>query len=155
MRLSLSTAFQAAVSTALPVITSDLHGIQFIWVGSAYTLASTAFLPMSGGLAQMFGRRVVMLGALAFFALGSALCGAAPSMQFLIAGRGSPDFPLRIFQEFNLPTCAAVQGLGSGGIISLSQIILADMVTLRERGLFNGLTGLSVLFPMNHLTSRF
>ncbi|KAJ7917185.1 iron permease [Mycena leptocephala] len=98
-----------AVSTALPVITDELHGTQFVWVGSAYALSSTAFLPMSGGVAEVFGRRLV-------------LCGAAPTMNFLIAGR-------------------TVQGLGAGGLTSLTQIVLSDLVPLRDRGAFNGLIG--------------
>ncbi|KZT20290.1 iron permease [Neolentinus lepideus HHB14362 ss-1] len=113
-----------AVSTALPTIVDDLHGKEFIWVGSAYALASTAFLPLSGSLAQIFGRKVIMLASLVIFALGSALCGAAKSMNFLIAGR-------------------TVQGLGGGGIASLVQIILSDLVPLRERGIFNGLIGIA------------
>ncbi|KAJ7488107.1 iron permease [Mycena latifolia] len=113
-----------AVSTALPVITDDLHGTQFVWVGSAYALSSTAFLPMSGGAAEIFGRRVIMLGALFCFALGSVLCGATPTMNFLIAGR-------------------TVQGLGAGGLTSLTQIVLSDLVPLRDRGTFNGLIGLA------------
>ncbi|KAL1937275.1 hypothetical protein VTO73DRAFT_13884 [Trametes versicolor] len=112
-----------AVSTALPVIVSDLHSDQFLWVASAYAISSTALLPLSGGLAEAYGRRQVMLGALAVFILGSALSGAAQSMNMLIAGR-------------------AVHGAGTGGILTLSQIILSDMVTLQERGTYNGLFGL-------------
>lgn len=63
-----------------------------------------------------------MLGSLLVFALGSALCGAASSMQFLIAAR-------------------TIQGVGGGGIQGLTQIILSDLVPLRERGFFNGLIG--------------
>ncbi|KAL4260161.1 hypothetical protein AB1N83_008812 [Pleurotus pulmonarius] len=59
----------------------------FVWIGSAYALSVTSFVPLSGGLAQVFGRRPVVLGSLLFFALGSALCGAASSMNFLIAAR--------------------------------------------------------------------
>ncbi|EPQ58605.1 Mfs1.1 [Gloeophyllum trabeum ATCC 11539] len=113
-----------AVSTALPTIVNDLRGTEFIWVGSAYALASTAFIPLSGSLAQIFGRKFVMLASLIIFAVGSALCGAATSMNFLIAGR-------------------TVQGLGGGGIASLVQIILSDLVPLRERGIFNGLIGIA------------
>ncbi|KAH9859176.1 Mfs1.1 [Lenzites betulinus] len=112
-----------AVSTALPVIVSDLHSDQFLWVASAYAIASTALLPLSGGLAEAYGRRQVMLGSLAVFILGSALSGAAQSMNMLIAGR-------------------AVHGAGTGGILTLCQIILSDMVTLEERGAYNGLFGL-------------
>ncbi|KAF8587989.1 iron permease [Ramaria rubella] len=124
MSLFIAALELSAVSTALPVIVSDLQGSQFVWVGSAYALSATAFLPMSGGLSQVFGRRPVMLGSLLTFAIGSALCGAATDMNFLIAGR-------------------TVQGLGGGGLASLTQIILSDLVPLRERGMFNGLIGIA------------
>ncbi|KAH0828930.1 major facilitator superfamily domain-containing protein [Lanmaoa asiatica] len=112
-----------SVSTALPTIVNALHTSQFTWVGSAYALASTAFLPMSGGLAQMFGRRPAILLCICLFALGSIICGCAHDMTTLIAGR-------------------TVQGLGGGGIQSLTGIILADLVTLQERGVYAGLFGL-------------
>ncbi|KAJ8482007.1 hypothetical protein ONZ51_g5635 [Trametes cubensis] len=123
LALFLAALDQTAVSTALPTIAHDLHANDFVWVGSAYTLSSTAFLPMSGGLAQIFGRRPALLSCVALFALGSGLCGGASNMPMMIAGR-------------------TVQGLGGGGIQSLSAIILADIVTLRERGLYAGLFGL-------------
>ena len=78
---------------------------------------------MSGGLAQVFGRRPAILMAIGLFALGSGICGGAGSMNMLIAGR-------------------VVQGLGGGGIQSLTGIILADLVTLQERGIYGGLYGL-------------
>ncbi|KAJ7050309.1 major facilitator superfamily domain-containing protein [Mycena amicta] len=109
-----------AMSAALPTIVGSLHGSQFIWAGSAYSLGATALIPLSGGLAQIFGRRPVMLGAIILFGVGSAVCGAAREINMLIAGR-------------------TIQGLGGGGIISLTQIIIADLVSLRERGSFNGL----------------
>lgn len=114
----------SAVSTALPSIVAALKGDQFVWVGSAYTLATTAFVPLSGGLAETFGRKITMFGSIVIFAIGSALCGAATDMNFLIAGR-------------------TVQGLGGGGIASLCQIILSDMVPLRERGLYTGLIAMT------------
>lgn len=118
------SAFEfSSVSTALPTIASALHTSQFAWVGSAYALASTAFLPTSGGLAQAFGRRPAVLLAIGLFALGSAICGAATSMEMLIIGR-------------------IIQGLGGGGIQSLATIVLADLVTLQERGLYIGLYSL-------------
>jgi MFS family permease len=77
-----------AVGTALPTITQDLNGGEnFVWVGSAYALSSTAILPLSGALADVFGRRPVMLLSIAFFTLGSALAGAAQNMNMLIAAR--------------------------------------------------------------------
>ncbi|KAF4564077.1 hypothetical protein EYR36_003328 [Pleurotus pulmonarius] len=119
MSLFISALELSAVSTALPVIVKDLGGSDFVWIGSAYALSATSFVPLSGGLAQVFGRRPVMLGSLLFFAVGSALCVAASSMNFLIAAR-------------------TIQGVGGGGIASLTQIILSDLVPLRERGIFNG-----------------
>ncbi|KAG6369246.1 major facilitator superfamily domain-containing protein [Boletus reticuloceps] len=121
--LFLSALELSSVSTALPTIAHALHASQFTWVGSAYSLASTAFLPMSGGLAQTFGRRPATLLTIGLFALGSGICGGANSMNMLIAGR-------------------TIQGLGGGGIQSLTGIILADLVTLQERGLYIGLYGI-------------
>ncbi|KAJ3483959.1 hypothetical protein NLI96_g5966 [Meripilus lineatus] len=112
-----------AVSTALPTIISDVHGSDFVWVSSAYSLASTCLIPASGGLAEVFGRRPVMLGSIALFALGSALCGSAKNMSWFLSGRG-------------------LQGAGGGAIFSLSSIIIGDLVPLRERGVFQGTTGL-------------
>ncbi|THG93354.1 hypothetical protein EW026_g7860 [Hermanssonia centrifuga] len=123
--LFLSALELTAVSTALPTIIHDLNGKEdFVWIASAYGLASTALLPASGGLAEIFGRRTAMLIALGLFSLGSALCGAARNMGWLIAAR-------------------TVQGAGGGGILSLSSIILSDLVTLKERGLYNGMIGMT------------
>ncbi|KAF7289732.1 Iron permease [Mycena indigotica] len=140
----------SSVATALPVIAQELEGTQYIWVGSAYNLGSTVLLPFCGGLAQVsvfnvtsrsfvakennpmlmaarvlqiFGRRAVMLLGIAIFSIGSALCGAATSMNFLIGGR-------------------TVQGLGAGAITALIQIIIADLVPLKDRGAFNGIIAL-------------
>ncbi|KZV87065.1 MFS general substrate transporter [Exidia glandulosa HHB12029] len=111
-----------AVGMALPSIAEDLNAVDFVWVGSAYALASCCALPMTGGLAQAFGRRDVMIGSLIVFAVGATICGAAPNMNALIAGR-------------------VVQGLGGGGILSLPTIILSDLVPLKQRGAYNGLLG--------------
>ncbi|KAI0291121.1 major facilitator superfamily domain-containing protein [Russula brevipes] len=113
-----------SIGAALPTIVRDLKGQQFIWVGSAYSLGSTAIVPLCGGLAQIIGRRPIMLSALFFFSLGSTLCGTASGMRMLIAGR-------------------AVQGLGAGAITSSVQIVLSDLVTLRERGAFSGCLALA------------
>lgn len=83
------TTPQSGVSTALPTIVDDLHGSDFIWAGSAYSIASTAVLPLIGGLVSMFGRKPILLVFVLVFALGSALCGAAQSMDMLIGGRGT------------------------------------------------------------------
>ncbi|KAG9002658.1 hypothetical protein FRB90_011342 [Tulasnella sp. 427] len=118
----LSAIELTSVAVALPTIVEDLHGTQFSWVGAAFSLGSTAVLPLTGGLAQIFGRRPIVLGSIAFFAAGSGICGGATSMGMLIAGR-------------------AIQGIGGGGILSLSDIVVADLVPLSERGNFIGIFG--------------
>ncbi|KAI0700394.1 major facilitator superfamily domain-containing protein [Cerioporus squamosus] len=114
-----------AISTALPTITKDLGGAdKYVWVGAAYGLASTAILPLSGRLADAFGRRPVMLSAVALFLLGSALSGATQNMNMLIAGR-------------------TVQGIGAGAILNLSDIIVSDLIPLAERGMYMGIFSLT------------
>ncbi|EJD49574.1 MFS multidrug transporter [Auricularia subglabra TFB-10046 SS5] len=112
------------IGIALPTIAQALHADDFVWVGSAYALSATASLPMIGGFAQAFGRRPVMLASVVIFAIGSAICGASQNMNMLIAGR-------------------VIQGFGGGGLVSVPTIILSDLVSLRERGAFNGLLGLT------------
>ncbi|KAJ7117982.1 MFS general substrate transporter [Mycena crocata] len=121
----LSALDLTAVGTALPTIANALNDTKgdFTWVGSAYALSSTAFIPLSGSLADAFGRRPIMLICIAFFAVGSAIAGAAQNMPMMIAAR-------------------AIQGIGGGGIITLSEILTADLVPLAERGLYQGMIGL-------------
>jgi len=109
------------VSTALPTIIKELNDPdKFTWIGAAYTLSSTAFQPLSGAFADIFGRRPCMIGSLCLFAAGSAVCGAAQNMDMLIAGR-------------------TLQGIGAAGIGSLTDIIVADLVPLRDRGTYMGI----------------
>ncbi|KAI0657008.1 iron permease [Cubamyces menziesii] len=118
----------ASVGTALPSIVYDLNGTDsFVWVSSAYTLACTAVLPTSGQLADLFGRRAVLLVAILLFCAGSAVAGAAGSMAMLIAGR-------------------TVQGVGSGAIQVLVAIVIADLIPLKDRGFFQALTGATYSF---------
>ncbi|KAK7061333.1 MFS domain-containing protein [Favolaschia claudopus] len=121
----LSALDLSAVSTALPTIAEALNDTKgdFTWVGSAYALSSTVFIPLSGSLAEAFGRRPIMLLAITFFTIGSALTGAAQNMSMIIAAR-------------------AIQGVGGGAIINVSEILVADLVPLSERGLYQGLIGL-------------
>ncbi|KAF7308132.1 MFS domain-containing protein [Mycena chlorophos] len=117
----LSAIDLTAVGTALPTISDSLHDTkgEFTWVGNAYALSSTAFIPLSGNLADAFGRRGIVLFSITFFAIGSALSGAAQNMNMLIAAR-------------------TVQGIGGGGILALSEILIADLVPLAERGIYQG-----------------
>ncbi|KAJ6529981.1 MFS general substrate transporter [Mycena vulgaris] len=119
----LSALDLGGIGTAAPTIVRDLNGEDFTWVSSAYTLSSAACIPVSGNLAQIFGRRPVLLIGIAFFAAGSAISGSAPTMTVLIVGR-------------------AVQGVGGGMVQSLTSIVIADLVALRERGMFTAITGI-------------
>ncbi|KAI0960811.1 hypothetical protein AcV7_000093 [Taiwanofungus camphoratus] len=135
----------AAVGNALPTIASDLHISQFVWIGTAYGLSSSALLPLSGALAQIFGRRPVMLVSLLIFALGGALSGAATGEGMLFAGRCAYGARTQALTELegNTDGIPAVMGLGGGGVLTLSSIILSDIVALHERGLYNGILGLA------------
>ncbi|CAL1715229.1 unnamed protein product [Somion occarium] len=122
----LSALDLTAIATILPTMTADLNGgDDFTWVGSAYALASTAILPLIGGLADSFGRKPVMLVCIVVFAVGSALAGSAQNMNWMIGAR-------------------TVQGLGGGGIQTLTNIITSDLVPLAERGTYQGLIGLTI-----------
>ncbi|KZP23735.1 MFS general substrate transporter [Athelia psychrophila] len=120
--LLVATFLAALDLTALPTITSALHSEDFAWIGNAYSITSTAFIPWAGGAAHIFGRRPVLLTGLVSFFAGSAMCGASTAMPLMLAGR-------------------AFQGLGSGVILTLVEIILADLVPLAERGAFQGAFG--------------
>ncbi|CEQ40448.1 SPOSA6832_02063, partial [Sporobolomyces salmonicolor] len=133
---------QTALSTALPSISASLDATaDESWIANAYLLASAAWMPWAGGLAQIFGRRPVLLVGLAFFALGSILCGAAVNMNMMLAGRGvsaSCSLPclLRISPSREMET--GIQGAGGGIIFVLVEVVLSDIVPLSERGVYQG-----------------
>ncbi|KAF2138627.1 uncharacterized protein K452DRAFT_256263 [Aplosporella prunicola CBS 121167] len=109
------------VSTALPSIIADLGGADsYVWVIMAYFLTMTSFQPLYGQLADIFGRRYLTILAVAIFTLGSGLCGGADNLNMMIAGR-------------------AIQGLGGSGINVLVELIICDIIPLRERGTFMGI----------------
>ncbi len=115
MAMLLGALDQTIVATALPTIGRDLGGAAHLpWVVTAYLLAATSAVPIYGKLSDIHGRRVVLLAAIVIFAVGSVLCGLAPSMPALVAAR-------------------FVQGIGGGGLLALSQTIVGDMLSPRER----------------------
>lgn len=121
---------QTIVSTALPTIVGDLGGVDhMLWVTTGYVLTSTIVMPMYGKVGDLIGRRGLFLGALGLFLVGSVACGFAQNMGLLIAGR-------------------AVQGLGGGGLIVLSQAIVADVVPARKRALYLNAMGIGWAVPM-------
>ena len=112
------------VSSSLPLIISDLKGDQsaFTWVVTATLLATTVSTPIWGKLADLFSRKLLIQIALVVFVLGSALAGFSQDTGTLIIFR-------------------VLQGLGAGGLGALSQIIMADIISPRERGKYSGLFG--------------
>jgi EmrB/QacA subfamily drug resistance transporter len=114
---------QTIVATALPSIVTDLRGFDHLsWVVTAYLLTSTVTVPLYGKLSDLYGRRRLFVVAISIFMAGSLLCGAARSMGELIAFR-------------------ALQGLGAGGLLPLSQAAIADLFSPRERGRYQGYVG--------------
>lgn len=134
-----------AVATILPTLTHDLNGQdKFTWVGSAYSLASAAILPLVGGLSDSFGRKPVLIASILIFALGSALAGAAKDMNMMIGARSKKIS--HVFAIFLLNISVAVQGIGGGAIATVAQIITADLVPMKERSLYQGYISLVYAF---------
>ncbi|KAK2874941.1 hypothetical protein FQN49_001915 [Arthroderma sp. PD_2] len=110
-----------AITTALPTITRELNGEEnYVWIANSYTLASAVIQPLVGQVSNIVGRRNPMIAVVCLFALGSGLCGGATSTAMMIAGR-------------------TVQGLGAGGILLLLDVIVSDLVPLRERAQYVGI----------------
>lgn len=112
------------VSNALPRIVTDLEGSQsgYTWVVVATLLTMTATTPIWGKLADLFSKKMLVQVALVIFAIGSLVAGLAPNMEVLIGAR-------------------AFQGLGVGGLTALVQVVIASMVSPRERGRYAGYIG--------------
>ena len=119
----LASLDQTIVATALPTITGELGGVDHLsWVVTSYLLASTVSTPLYGKLGDLFGRKTLFQIAIVIFLIGSALCGIAQTMNQLILFR-------------------FVQGLGAGGLIVLAMAIMAEIVSPRERGRYQGYFG--------------
>lgn len=114
---------QTIVSPAIPRIVSDLGGVQFYaWLSTIVMLTSAVITPISGKLADMFGRKRFYVLALVVFMGGSMLSGLAQNFVWLIVSR-------------------AIQGMGMGVIMALSQTILGDVIPPRQRGRYAGYMG--------------
>jgi EmrB/QacA subfamily drug resistance transporter len=123
LAMLLAALDQTIVSTALPTIVNDLGGLSHLsWVVTGYMLASTATTQVWGKLGDQYGRKFLFLGAIVIFLVGSALCGQSRNMGELIAFR-------------------ALQGVGGGGLMVLTQAIIGDIVPARERGKYQGAFG--------------
>lgn len=121
--LLLAALDQTIVTTALKTIVVDLDGLKhYTWVVTAYLLTSTASTPLYGKISDLYGRRIVFQFAIVTFLIGSFLAGASQNMTQLIATR-------------------ALQGLGAGGLMALTFVIIADIVPPRERGRYIGYFG--------------
>ncbi|GAA1365981.1 MDR family MFS transporter [Arthrobacter rhombi] len=124
MGMFVSILAGTVVSTSLPVILSDLNGTQtaYTWVVTATLLATTISTPIWGKLADLTNRKVLLQLSLLIFVIASAIAGFSQDTTMLIT--------MRVFQ-----------GLGAGGLTALSQIVMADIISPRERGKYMGLFG--------------
>ncbi len=115
LAMFLSALEQTIIAPALPTIGFRLGDIENLsWVVGAYLLSATAVTPLFGKLSDIYGRRSILLIAVSVFIVGSVACALAPSLWALIAAR-------------------ALQGIGGGAILPISQAIIADLVSPRER----------------------
>ncbi|KAL1856623.1 hypothetical protein Plec18170_003593 [Paecilomyces lecythidis] len=107
------------VAACLAAIAKDLQStsVESFWMGTSFLLAQTITIPIYGTTSEIFGRKWPVLIATSIFTFGSILCGTAKNVAWLIGGR-------------------VVQGIGAGGMIQLVQVILSDISTMSERGLY-------------------
>src|SRR6266404_2504063 len=114
---------QTIIATALPAIAGSLGGLSYLaWVVTAYLLAATVAAPLYGRMGDAFGRKRMLLWALGLFLAGSAACAIAPNLPMLIGAR-------------------ALQGFGGGGLMTLAQALIGEVVSPKERGRFQGWFG--------------
>ena len=133
LAMFLGSLDQTIVSTALPRIVDDLHGLdRFTWVATAYLAASTVLVPIYGKLADMYSRRTIEVVAVSVFLVGSMLCGLAGEFGSLpLLGDGMNQ--LVFFR--------AIQGFGGAGLFAMAFIVIADLFPPAERGRYQGFTG--------------
>ena len=123
LAMLLASLSQTVLSAAMPTMVGELNGVDLmLWVMTAYILASTIMMPIYGKVGDLIGRKGLLLFAITAFMVGSVLGGLAGDMNMLIVAR-------------------VVQGIGGGGLMILSQAIIADVVPARERGKYMGVMG--------------
>ena len=111
---------QTIVAVSIPAISAQFKDVsQLAWVISGYMVAMTVAVPIYGKLGDLYGRRRLMLFGMGVFTLASLFCGLAQNMEQLVLAR-------------------IIQGIGAGGMISVSQAIIGDIVPPRERGRYQG-----------------
>ncbi|GAB1194495.1 hypothetical protein APSETT444_003741 [Aspergillus pseudonomiae] len=121
LSLFISALDQTIVATATPTISAELHsGTGYVWIGGAYLIANAASSNIWANLSDIWGRKPILLAAVALFFGASIICAKAINMPMLIAGRG-------------------VQGIAGGGIIQMITITISDLFSVRLRSLFMGL----------------
>ncbi|KAF7363190.1 MFS drug transporter [Mycena venus] len=109
------------VATVIPTISTSFNaGSVVSWVPSAYLLTSTCFLPLYGRFSDIFGRKSALIIAMSLFMIGNLLAGFSKTIIQVIVFRG-------------------LAGAGGGGLVSMSQIVISDIVSLRERGKYQGI----------------
>lgn len=114
---------QTIVGPAMPRIVAELGGMEhYSWIATAAMLVSAVAVPVVGKLSDMYGRKTFYIAGLVVFMIGSALSGMATNFWFLVFSR-------------------AVQGLGMGTIMPLSQTIIGDIIPPRQRGKYQGIMG--------------
>lgn len=116
--IALAVAFDAtSLSVALPTISTELGGtaLEAFWAGTSFLLASTVLQPTVASLSNIFGRKYLIYVSTVFFAVGSLIAALANNFQVLLVGR-------------------TVQGVGGGGLIALTEVVVTDLVPLQFRG---------------------
>ncbi|KAM0798577.1 major facilitator superfamily domain-containing protein [Usnea florida] len=118
----LITALNATImATAVPTICRDFHSAAgYAWIGGAYLLGNAAFAPIWTKFSDIWGRKAILLTAVVCFLCSSIVCAVATSMTMLIVGR-------------------TLQGISSGGLVSVISVVISDMFSMRHRSLYIGL----------------
>ncbi|PGH12242.1 hypothetical protein AJ79_04422 [Helicocarpus griseus UAMH5409] len=122
-----------SISVALPIIATKLRGtaIESFWSGTSFLLCSTVFQPNFASFSNIFGRKPVVLVAIAFFFVGTLIAGLANNFTNMLVGR-------------------SIQGIGGGGIIAITEVIVTDLVPLRLRGNYFGI--ISAMWSLGSVT---